>query len=47
MPYQGYGGARPSRQLHRGYAAQKHDPAGDTIWASRRRTWRPNSTLVE
>jgi hypothetical protein len=25
MPYQGYDGARPSRQHHRGYEAQKQE----------------------
>jgi hypothetical protein len=47
MPYERYGGARPSRQLHRGYEVQKHDTVDDTIGATRPRSRRLNSTPVE
>jgi hypothetical protein len=46
-PYQRYDCALPSKRLHMGYEAQKHDPAYDTIGGKRPRSRRPNSTPIE
>jgi hypothetical protein len=47
MPYQRYDSARVDRQLQRGYEAQKHDPTDEAIVATRPKSKRPNSTLIE
>ena len=46
-PYQSYSSARLDIRLHRGYEAKKHDPTNEITWATRPRSRRPISSLVE